>query len=146
MGKKKRSKARLQAENEAAKDELLALGSIFADDFRAHEDGHGFSLSVVPHPGEAAASFIAVELDIRYNGFSARRGSLPTMIRVLVLLVSSNMNSLSRYPPGYPSSELQLKIRNETGLAAEQKKSLSKDLHDLAAQFAEAGEVCHHSV
>ena len=65
MGKKKKSKARTATDAQEAKDELLALESIFAEDFSRHSDGHGFSIAVLPHPGDAEVNFVSVDLEVR---------------------------------------------------------------------------------
>lgn len=65
MGKKKKGKRRKADSAEEAKDELLALESIFGHDFQLHRDGHGFSMVVLPHSGEEEANFVSVELDVR---------------------------------------------------------------------------------
>ena len=37
--------------------------------YRRHDDGKGFDLTVVPHPGDAEANVVWVDLGIRYAGF-----------------------------------------------------------------------------
>eukprot|EP00873_Tetraselmis_striata_P037636 jgi/Tetstr1/457900/TSEL_044419.t1 len=51
---------------EEAAEEMVALEAIFGAEFAAHEDGRGFDLRVVPHPGEAEANFVAATLKLRY--------------------------------------------------------------------------------
>lgn len=65
MGKKKKAKRRKADGAEEAKDEILALESIFGQDFQLHGDGHGFSMVVLPHAGEEEETFVSVELDVR---------------------------------------------------------------------------------
>jgi hypothetical protein len=54
-GKKGRAAAAAELTREEAREELLALEAIFGEDITLHEDGAalGFTLRVVPHPGEA---------------------------------------------------------------------------------------------
>lgn len=67
MGKKKKPKPKPAVDAQEANDELLALESIFAQEFSRHADGHGFSLTVLPHPGDAEINFISVDLEVRYS-------------------------------------------------------------------------------
>jgi hypothetical protein len=46
-------------------EEILALEAIYGEDFLLDADGVGFGLRVVPHPGEAQASFTGVVLHVR---------------------------------------------------------------------------------
>lgn len=46
-------------------EEILALEAIYGDDFVLDLDGVGFSLRVVPHPGDAQAGFTSVVLHVR---------------------------------------------------------------------------------
>ncbi|KAL4429633.1 hypothetical protein ABPG77_008682 [Micractinium sp. CCAP 211/92] len=70
MGKKQKKKqkgraaAAAELTREEAREELLALEAIFGEDITLREDGAGlgFALRVVPHPGEAAANYVAVTL------------------------------------------------------------------------------------
>ena len=67
MGKKKKLKSKAgAADMDEAIDEMVALQSIFAEEYRPDNAGTGFSLFVVPHPGQAAANHVSLDLDIRY--------------------------------------------------------------------------------
>lgn len=46
-------------------EEILALEAIYGEDFQLDADGVGFCLHVVPHPGDAQASFTGVVLHVR---------------------------------------------------------------------------------
>ena len=67
--KKKATKQRKGTKNEAdleeARDEMLALSAIFAEAMVVDEDQAGFNLRVVPHPGEAEANHVAIQLTVR---------------------------------------------------------------------------------
>lgn len=72
MAQKKKKKAQKKACNKTPvqikqeiAEEILALSSIFADEFLLHPDGVGFRLSVVPHPGSSSENYTSVHLDIR---------------------------------------------------------------------------------
>jgi translation initiation factor 2-alpha kinase 4 len=60
--KKKKSKDHVLKEEAA--DELLALEAIF-EEFDLHDDGMGFNLRIVPHPGEAEANWVSADLVFR---------------------------------------------------------------------------------
>jgi hypothetical protein len=66
--KKKRGKKRQEqgeaVSSEEQRDELLALSLIYCEDLSAEEDGSGFSLVVLPHPGEAETNHVRVRLRI----------------------------------------------------------------------------------
>lgn len=76
MGKKKQKKkgraaAAAELTQEEAREELLALEAIFGEDIALREDGPGsaglgFTLRVVPHPGEAAANYAEVTLVVSF--------------------------------------------------------------------------------
>ena len=66
MGKKKKGKhSRAALDMEEAKEEMVALESIYADSFVPLESGKGFSMVIVPHPGEAADNNNSVELELK---------------------------------------------------------------------------------
>ncbi|KAK9906778.1 hypothetical protein WJX75_007809 [Coccomyxa subellipsoidea] len=89
--KKKGSKqntSREAALSRAAQEELVALQAIFSnpdgdaeeeEPFKIDEDEQGFSLRVVPHPGDAEANFVWADLGIRLNG---RYPETPCALRV----------------------------------------------------------------
>ncbi|CAK0752581.1 hypothetical protein CVIRNUC_002157 [Coccomyxa viridis] len=61
-----------------AEDELDAIEAIFSapgedgsegGPFRRHDDGKGFDLTVVPHPGDAEANVVWADIEIRCAGF-----------------------------------------------------------------------------
>jgi hypothetical protein len=52
-------------DSEEAHDEMLALEAIFAEAMVVKEDNSGFSLRVVPHPGEAEVNHVSIQLNIR---------------------------------------------------------------------------------
>lgn len=60
--KKKDHKA--HALKEEATDELLALQAIY-EDFDLHDDRMGFTLRIVPHPGEAQENWVSITLAFR---------------------------------------------------------------------------------
>jgi hypothetical protein len=72
MKKKKKStqKARQQkdglgnVDNSEASEELLALKAIYAEDLVTNKNGDGFSISIVPHPGDAAANYASIKLNV----------------------------------------------------------------------------------
>jgi hypothetical protein len=55
-------------------EEILATEAIYGDDFALDADGLGFALRVVPHPGDAQASFTGIVLHIRWVARRCRRG------------------------------------------------------------------------
>lgn len=73
MGASKKKKRKAQRQKVAAAqqikqeiaEELLAIEAIYAEDFQLHDDGVGFTLHIVPHPGELQANYVAVDLDVR---------------------------------------------------------------------------------
>lgn len=70
MANKKKKKKQQHSSSRAAvkqeiAEEILALEAIYADDFSLHEDGIGFQLHVVPHPGYHSDNHCSVELHVR---------------------------------------------------------------------------------
>jgi hypothetical protein len=68
--KKKKKKQQHSSSSRAAvkqeiAEEILALEAIYEDDFSLHEDGIGFQLHVVPHPGYHSDNHCSVELHVR---------------------------------------------------------------------------------
>lgn len=69
MAKKKKKKQHQQsraAVKQEIAEEILALEAIYADDFSLHDDGIGFQLLVVPHPGYHGENHCSVELHVRW--------------------------------------------------------------------------------
>lgn len=67
MGKKKKKgKSRAANDYEEAKEEVLALQSIYDEDLSPFEDGNGFSMVIKPHPGDAASNNCSISLQVRY--------------------------------------------------------------------------------
>jgi hypothetical protein len=62
--KKKQHQSRAAVKQEIA-EEILALEAIYADDFSLHDDGIGFQLLVVPHPGYHSDNHCSIELHVR---------------------------------------------------------------------------------
>lgn len=62
---RRRAAAEDDAAKEAAADELIALKAIFEEDLVLHNNEHGFTLRVVPHPGEAQVNYVSVELEVK---------------------------------------------------------------------------------
>lgn len=62
---KKRDAAREELDMEEAREEVLALSAIFGEALEVRDDEGGFTLRVVPHPGEAMANHVAVQLIVR---------------------------------------------------------------------------------
>lgn len=52
--------------NVEQEEEMIALSAIYGADLELHEDGTGFNLKVVPHPGELEANFVSLQLQVRY--------------------------------------------------------------------------------
>jgi hypothetical protein len=71
MGSKKKKKKQQHthssrtAEKQAVAEEILAIQSIFPDEFSLHEDGIGFQLLCLPHPSHHIPNWCSVELNIR---------------------------------------------------------------------------------
>lgn len=66
MGKKKkRNKAKAVTDFEEATDEMLALQSIYEQEYTPTEHGNGFTISIVPHPGDFGLNKCSVELEVR---------------------------------------------------------------------------------
>lgn len=67
--KNKRSKRDVVTPTESlcpeAQEELAALEAIYVNEFTLDDTGMGFSLKVLPHPGEAEANFISITLSVR---------------------------------------------------------------------------------
>ena len=74
---KRRAAAAAELTQEEAREELLALEAIFAEDITpVHNNQNGslgFALHVVPHPGEALANHVAVTLVVRCVSGRAHR-------------------------------------------------------------------------
>jgi hypothetical protein len=51
--------------NVEQEEEMIALSAIYGADLELHEDGTGFNLRVVPHPGELEANFVSLQLQVR---------------------------------------------------------------------------------
>ncbi|KAK9811583.1 hypothetical protein WJX72_006503 [[Myrmecia] bisecta] len=68
MAKKKKARkvVKPQVDTDEAKDELLALEAIYGEDIIKFLDGHGFTLSVQPHPAHTEANHVSVKLSIRF--------------------------------------------------------------------------------
>ncbi|GIM05041.1 hypothetical protein Vretimale_9508, partial [Volvox reticuliferus] len=65
--KKKKGRAhRATVSNPETAEELLALAAIYGDEFSKHQDGLGFDLAVVPHPGMLDENLVCVQLSVRY--------------------------------------------------------------------------------
>lgn len=71
--KKKKRQAKERRKADAAQqikqeiaEELLAIEAIYAEDFQLHADGVGFTLHIVPHPGDLHANYCFVDLDVRW--------------------------------------------------------------------------------
>lgn len=65
--KKKKTKKNVHHINELheeVQEELVALQAIFGEDLTVHDDQKGFSLRVVPHPGEAEVNHVSVIINI----------------------------------------------------------------------------------
>lgn len=73
-GAKKRAQAAAEMSQEEAREELLALEAIFGEDLAVHEGSLGFSLRVVPHPGEAAANHVSLMLVVRCGAMAVCGG------------------------------------------------------------------------
>lgn len=67
-GGAKKKAAAAELTQEEAREELLALEAIYGEDLEVHEEGLGFCLHVTPHPGEAAANHVSVQLVVRCGG------------------------------------------------------------------------------
>lgn len=64
--KKKRQHTHKAAATKAEiAEEILALAAIYDADFSLHDDGLGFQLLVVPHPGYHSDNHATVELHVR---------------------------------------------------------------------------------
>ena len=76
MGKKKKRPRKNQAEGFAeANEELLALSAIYGGSasngmLTVHDDNRGWTMRVVPHPGDFEANHVSVELFVRYTAKS----------------------------------------------------------------------------
>lgn len=106
MAKKKKKK--LHPTSKAAEkikadiaEEILALEAIYADDFSLHNDGIGFQLLVVPHPG-LGDNYCSVELHVRYaergDRLSATDFVLPAHVSTVVLAMCAG-TLLDTRPP-----------------------------------------------
>lgn len=70
MGKKKKkARSKPVTDFEEAKDEMLALQSIYDNDFSPSDDEWGFTITIVPHPGEAASNHCSVDMEVRFKPF-----------------------------------------------------------------------------
>ena len=66
MGKKKkRNKAKAATDFEEATDEMLALQSIYEQEFTPTEHGNGFTILIVPYPGDSAINKCSIEMEVR---------------------------------------------------------------------------------
>lgn len=67
MGRKKKKKGNNKHafDFEEAEEEMLALHGIYDQDFHEHEFGRGFTILIVPHPGDTLLNQCSVEMEIR---------------------------------------------------------------------------------
>ena len=66
MGKKKkRGKSKVSNDFEEANEEMLALQSIYDEEFCPTDIGNGFTITIVPHPGDVASNRCSIDLEIR---------------------------------------------------------------------------------
>lgn len=69
MAKKRKAKAkkrvRARDKDGEAAEELLALEAIYGEELSVLPDRSGFSLLIVPHPGEAEANHVSVRVTVR---------------------------------------------------------------------------------
>lgn len=68
--KKKKKKAgggggHAASSNPEIEEELMALESIYAEEFEADTDRRGFTCMIVPHPGDVEENFTSAELHVR---------------------------------------------------------------------------------
>lgn len=63
--KKKKKTGNFASENPDVEEELIALDSIYGDSFEFDEDRHGFTVLIVPHPGEMEENHCTAELHVR---------------------------------------------------------------------------------
>jgi translation initiation factor 2-alpha kinase 4 len=50
---------------EEVEEEIIALAAIYGEEFQLDEDNHGFRVKIVPHPGDAEANYVELQLHIR---------------------------------------------------------------------------------
>ncbi len=62
-----RRQHRAAAVKQEVAEEILALEAIYGEDFALHEDGIGFALHIVPHPGALEDNYCSVQLHVRYS-------------------------------------------------------------------------------
>ena len=66
MGKKKKKgRNRTAYDFEEAKEETVALQSIYEADFCSLDVGTGFNMVIVPHPGDAVFNHCSISLELR---------------------------------------------------------------------------------
>ena len=53
------------ASNPDIEEELLALESIYAEEFEVDPDRKGFTCMIVPHPGDMEENYASAELHVR---------------------------------------------------------------------------------
>ncbi|KAL6780346.1 hypothetical protein ACKKBF_B13520 [Auxenochlorella protothecoides x Auxenochlorella symbiontica] len=70
MSKKRKGRARARRRDREPSgdvaEELLALQAIYGEDLVPHADSMGFSLVIVPHPGQAAVNTVSLRLIVSY--------------------------------------------------------------------------------
>lgn len=96
MAKKKKKKSLKSREiQEEAKEELEVLAAIFGDHFSLDEDGRGFSLQLVPHPGRTEPNYVSAQLAVRYP---VDYPSQPLVLKVATTkgLTTSDTRSLTK--------------------------------------------------
>ena len=60
--KKKAQRNTEEGQRQARLEEMDGLAAIFSEAFRQDEDELGFSLHLVPHPGEASRNNVSIDL------------------------------------------------------------------------------------
>jgi hypothetical protein len=68
MAKKKKKTKKQSAGwalSQEVTDEIIALAAIYGEDFELDEDSHGYTVRIVPHPGDFEPNLCAVKLHIR---------------------------------------------------------------------------------
>ena len=70
LNKKKKKKAcgggnHATSTNPDVEEEILALESIYAEEFAVDHDRQGFTCRIVPHPGDMEENFTSAELHVR---------------------------------------------------------------------------------
>lgn len=164
MSKKRKGRARARRRDREPSgdvaEELLALQAIYGEDLVPHADSMGFSLVIVPHPGQAAVNTVSLRLIVRRVSGPSPHGDLgevgtestgaasclrtaPASFPFLVPCPADRWPPLHTpsYPTAYPDGAVELRLKDAQGLEPHHLQALTKTLLSLARERASEGAI-----